>query len=185
MKSKTKSFLRPLLSILPMLAVMVGIFLFSGQQGEASAGVSNGVGEWLLGILGIGIPPGMSASNVPIIFGLTIRKLAHIFLYFLLGGTSFLFAATLPVKAAAKAKPAISGGIALVISLLYACLDEVHQSFVPGRAAQIQDVGVDAIGFVLAIALCMAASYIVLAVRAKKQENSSKIFSRGIDFLSK
>ena len=159
---------------LPMLAVMVGIFLFSGQQGEASAGVSNGVGEWLLGVLGIEIPPGMSASNVPILFGLTIRKLAHIFLYFLLGGTSFLFAATLPVKTAAKAKPAVSGGIAFVISLLYACLDEVHQSFVPGRAAQLRDVGVDAIGFCLAIVLCMAASYIVLAARAKKQENSSK-----------
>ena len=113
-----------------MLAVMVVIFLFSGQQGEASAGVSNGVGEWLLGVLGIEIPPGMSASNVPIIFGLTVRKLAHIFLYFLLGGTSFLFAATLPVKVAAKAKPAVSGGIALVISLLYACLDEIHQAVI-------------------------------------------------------
>ena len=174
MKSKTKSFLRPLLSALPMIAVMVGIFLFSGQPGEASAGVSNGVGEWLLGILGIEIPPGMSASNVPIVFGLTIRKLAHIFLYFLLGGTSFLFVATLPVKTAAKVRPAVSGGLALVISLLCACLDEIHQSFVPGRAAQIQDVGVDAIGFCLAIALCMATSYIVLAARAKRQENSSK-----------
>lgn len=174
MSSDHKLIFRPLLSALPMLAVMVGIFLFSGRQGEASAGVSNGVGEWLLGVLGIDIPPGMSASNVPIIFGLTIRKIAHIFLYFLLGGTSFLFAATLPVKVAAKVRPAVSGGLALVISLLYACLDEVHQSFVPGRAAQIQDVGVDAIGFCLAIALCMAASYIVLAVRAKKQENSSK-----------
>ena len=172
---KSKQYICPFtLLSLPMLTVMVGIFLFSGQQGEASAGVSNGVGEWLLGIRGIEIPPGMSASNVPIVFGVTIRKLAHIFLYFLLGGTSFLFAATLPVKVAAKAKPAVSGGIAFVISLLYACLDEVHQSFVPGRAAQLQDVGVDAIGFCLAVVLCMVASYIVLVVRAKKQENSSK-----------
>ena len=153
-----------------MLAVMIGIFLFSGQQGEASAGVSNGVGEWLLGILGIGIPPGMSASNVPILFGLTIRKLAHIFLYFLLGGTSFLFAVMLPVKTVAKARPAISGGIALVISLLYACLDEVHQSFVPGRVAQIQDVGVDAIGFVFSIVLFMAMWYFVV-LHKKIKEN--------------
>ena len=169
-----RKFVKSILCALPMLTVMVGIFLFSGQRGEASAGVSNGVGEWLLGILSIEIPPGMSASNVPIVFGLTIRKLAHIFLYFLLGGTSFLFVATLPIKVAAKAKPAVSGGLALVISLIYACLDEVHQSFVPGRAAQIQDVGVDAIGFCLAIVLCMAASYIVLVARAKRQENSSK-----------
>ena len=158
-----------LLSALPMIAVMVGIFLFSGQQGEASAGVSNGVGEWFLGILGIEIPPGMSASNVPILFGLTIRKLAHIFLYFLLGGTSFLFAATLPVKTVAKVRPAVSGGIAFVISLLYACLDEVHQSFVPGRAAQIQDVGVDAIGFVLAIVLIMTIWYFVVLHKKIKE----------------
>lgn len=164
-----RKFVKIILCALPMLAVMVGIFLFSGQRGEASAGVSNGVGEWLLGILGIEIPPGMSASNVPIVFGLTIRKLAHIFLYFLLGGTSFLFAATLPVKTVAKVRPAVSGGIAFVISLLYACLDEVHQSFVPGRAAQIQDVGVDAIGFVLAIVLIMIIWYFVVLHKKIKE----------------
>ena len=164
-----RKFVKIILCALPMLAVMVGIFLFSGQQGEASAGVSNGVGEWLLGILGIEILPGMSASNVPILFGLTIRKFAHIFLYFLLGGTSFLFAATLPVKTVAKVRPAVSGGIAFVISLLYACLDEVHQSFVPGRAAQIQDVGVDAIGFVLAIVLIMTIWYFVVLHKKIKE----------------
>ena len=166
-----KKRIKILLSAFLMLAVMVVIFLFSGQQGEASAGTSNGVGEWLLGILGIEIPPGMAASNVPIVFGLTIRKLAHIFLYFLLGGTSFLFAAMLPIKAAKKIKPAVSGGIALVISLLYACLDEVHQSFVPGRAAQLQDVGVDAIGFALAIVLCTAIWYLTLLIKEKKAVN--------------
>lgn len=151
-----------------MLAVMVVIFLFSGQQGTESAGVSNGVGEWLLGVLGIEIPPGMSASRVPIILGLNIRKLAHIFLYFLLGGTSFLFASALPIKATRNKRPAVSGGIALVISLLYACLDEIHQSFAPGRAAQLQDVGIDAIGFVFAILLCMAIWYLALLVKEKK-----------------
>lgn len=164
-----KESVRLFLSSLPMLAVMVVIFLFSGQQGEVSAGTSNGVGEWLLGILGIEIPPGMSASRVPIIFGLNIRKLAHIFLYFLLGGTSFLFVATLPIKATRNKWPAVSGGIALVISLLYACLDEVHQSFVPGRAAQLRDVGVDAIGFVLAVVLCLAIWYLALLAKNRRE----------------
>lgn len=163
------TWLRSLLSVLPMLAVMIVIFLFSGQQGAASAGASNGVGEWLLGLLGIEIAPGMSASRVPIIFGLNIRKLAHIFLYFLLGGTSFLFAAAIPIKAARKIKPAISGGIAIVISLLYACLDELHQYFVPGRAAQLRDVGVDAIGFCFSVALCVAVWYTVLLLKGRKQ----------------
>lgn len=168
LKFRLKLF-RSIFAALPMLAVMIVIFLFSEQQGAESAGASNGVGEWLLGLLGIEIPPGMSASRVPIIFGLNIRKLAHIFLYFLLGGTSFLFAAAIPIKAARKIKPAISGGIAIVISLLYACLDELHQYFVPGRAAQLRDVGVDAIGFCFSVALCVAVWYTVLLLKGRKQ----------------
>lgn len=171
-KSRKRTFfqktVRILLSALPMLAVMVVIFLFSGQHGTGSAGTSNGVGEWLFGILGIEIPPGMSSSRVPIIFGLNIRKLAHIFLYFLLGGASFLFAATLLIKATRNKRPAVSGGIALVISLLYASLDEIHQSFVPGRAAQRRDVGVDAIGFALAIVLCTVIWYLALLIKEKR-----------------
>ena len=171
-KSRKRTFfqktVRILLSALPMLAVMVVIFLFSGQHGTGSAGTSNGVGEWLFGILGIEIPPGMSSSRVPIIFGLNIRKLAHIFLYFLLGGASFLFAATLLIKATRNKRPAVSGGIALVISLLYASLDEIHQSFVPGRAAQLRDVGVDAIGFALAIVLCTVIWYLALLIKENR-----------------
>ena len=71
----------------------------------------------------------------------------------------------------AQQRPAVSGGIALVISLLYACLDEVHQSIVPGRAAQLQDVGIDAIGFVLAIVLCTAIWYLTLLIKQKKAVN--------------
>jgi hypothetical protein len=34
----------------------------------------------------------------------------------------------------------------LVLSILYACTDEYHQSFVPGRHASIVDVGIDSFG---------------------------------------
>ena len=68
-----------LLATLPMLAVMVVIFVFSQRAGDVSSEQSNAVGEWVLGILGIEIPPGQSASDVDIIWGFTIRKCAHIF----------------------------------------------------------------------------------------------------------
>ena len=164
-----RKFVKIIICALPMLAVMVGIFLFSGQQGEASAGVSNGVGEWLLGVLGIGIPPGMSASDVPIVFGLNIRKLAHVFLYMLLGGTSFLFMAMLPIRTSAYVRPSICAGGAVAISFVYACLDELHQSFIAGRDGKFADVGVDAIGFLMIALLILAIWYLVLLLLEKRR----------------
>ena len=35
---------------------------------------------------------------------------------------------------------------AFVFCFLYACSDEVHQLFVPGRSGNIIDVGIDSIG---------------------------------------
>lgn len=50
---------------------------------------------------------------------------------------------------ALKRQPLFAGAIALV----YAALDEWHQTFVPHRGGHISDVMIDGIGIVLAIAL--------------------------------
>ena len=160
--------LKILLAALPMLAVMIVIFVFSGSAGGMSSAQSNAVGEWLLGVLGIEIPPGQSASDVDIFWGFTVRKCAHVFLYFCLGASAVLFVAALSAKALPQWRPSISAGGAVIISFLYACLDELHQSFVAGRDGTFADVGIDAIGFVLASLLCMAVWYLVLAIRTAR-----------------
>ena len=157
-----------ILSALPMVAVMVVIFVFSGSAGGMSSAQSNAVGEWLLGVLGIEIPPGQSASDVDIFWGFTVRKCAHVFLYFCLGASAVLFVAALSAKALPQWRPSISAGGAVIISFFYACLDELHQSFVEGRDGTFADVGIDAIGFVLAVVLCMAVWYLVLAIRTAR-----------------
>lgn len=157
-----------LLVTLPMVAVMVVIFVFSGSAGGMSSAQSNAVGEWLLGVLGIEIPPGQSASDVDIFWGFTVRKCAHVFLHFCLGASAVLFVAALSAKALPQWRPSISAGGAVIISFLYACLDELHQSFVAGRDGTFADVGIDAIGFVLAAVLCMAVGYLVLFIRRKR-----------------
>ena len=43
--------------------------------------------------------------------------------------------------------------LAAVISLLYACSDEFHQTFTDNRSGTVMDVGVDAIGIALACLL--------------------------------
>lgn len=160
--------LKILLAALPMVAVMVVIFVFSGSAGGMSSAQSNAVGEWLLGVLGIEIPPGQSASDVDIFWGFTVRKCAHVFLYFCLGASAVLFVAALSAKALPQWRPSISAGGAVIISFLYACLDELHQSFVAGRDGTFADVGIDAIGFVVAALLCMAVWYLVLAIRTAR-----------------
>ncbi len=111
--------LRFLIGILPMLAVMVVIFVFSQRAGDVSSEQSNAVGEWVLGILGIEIPPGQSASDVDIFWGFTIRKCAHIFLYLLLGASAFLFVSRLPFRTEPAWRPVICAGGRSAVSGVY------------------------------------------------------------------
>lgn len=164
--------LRVCLAAAVVLLVMAVIFLFSSQDVYATSGTSDAVGEFVLNLLGIEIPPGETASSVPILFGLTIRKLAHIFLYMLLGGVTFFFgAALLSLKSEHVWHDGVLAGlIAFLISFLYACLDEFHQSFVPGRGMSFLDVGIDAIGFCSVILVCVCVA--VLCDRCHRMKRS-------------
>jgi VanZ family protein len=42
---------------------------------------------------------------------------------------------------------------ALALAVLYAVTDEIHQAFVPGRNASVLDVGIDAAGALVAVAI--------------------------------
>ena len=45
--------------------------------------------------------------------------------------------------------------LSFVITVIYAALDEFHQSFIPGREPKIRDVVIDSIGSISAI-LCLS-----------------------------
>ncbi|MBR5116337.1 MAG: VanZ family protein, partial [Lachnospiraceae bacterium] len=49
----------------------------------------------------------------------------------------------------------LSCGFALIIAVLYAASDEFHQSFVPGRSCMLGDVGIDSLGALAGILLCL------------------------------
>ena len=44
-----------------------------------------------------------------------------------------------------------AAGISLLISMLYACTDEFHQHFVPGRSCEVRDVLIDTAGALIGI----------------------------------
>lgn len=132
---KTKS---KLIWLILMFFVMAVIFWFSNQNGSASVGISNSISKWLYVHLG-----GLwkESSSAPVIFGLSLRKLAHVLGY-----------AILAITAIGLSK---SWWIATLICTAYACLDEVHQYFISGRNATPRDVLVDAMGFGVVIAVWM------------------------------
>lgn len=70
-----------------------------------------------------------------------VRKTAHFTEYAILGGLFFLNLRNTPLG---LIKHPLATSI--LFSFLYACTDEIHQIFVPGRSAQFRDVLIDTLG---------------------------------------
>ncbi len=77
-----------------------------------------------------------------------VRKYAHVFEFFVLYVLVFLYLDCYKMSLKNKL---IS---ALVISILYACSDEVHQLFVEGRDGRFIDVIIDSFGSFIGLVLC-------------------------------
>lgn len=89
-----------------------------------------------------------------------IRTLAHFCEYALLGFLGF----NLYFAIKNNLKPLLS----IILSVLYAITDEIHQLFVPGRAFQLTDLAVDAGGIILGIAAFCAFYSIINNFKNKK-----------------
>ena len=77
-----------------------------------------------------------------------IRKYAHVFEYFVLYILVFLFINCYDLDL--KRKIIYS----MIVCILYACSDEFHQVFVPGRDGKFKDVFVDAFGSSIGLLIC-------------------------------
>ncbi len=120
------------------------IFGFSTQNGEESSSISRKIAETVVNIFN---KNGQDKENIILQAERVIRKLAHFSIYTTLGIWVMAFASTLKIKE----KHMIMSTI--VFGFLYACSDELHQSFVGGRFASFIDVMIDTIG--VAFGLCI------------------------------
>ena len=127
-----KYWLPPLL----WMAVIVGL--------STDAGSSEHTESWLLPFLRT-LAPWATPALLEALHGLT-RKLAHLSEYAIL--------AALWLRAFVRGRnlsPRTAGVLALAISVAWAILDELHQSFVPSRTASLADVLVDTAGALIAL----------------------------------
>lgn len=76
-------------------------------------------------------------------FRYVVRKTAHFTTYLILGLLVFNLCKYNNVKNIIK--------ISLLVCILYACTDEIHQLFVDGRSGEIFDVCIDTVGSLIGI----------------------------------
>ncbi|MDE7106313.1 MAG: VanZ family protein [Anaeroplasmataceae bacterium] len=135
--------------IIIVLAWMGVIFYFSHQNGTSSSKMSNSITKWIVNTF----VPNYSnltrteQSSILKNTSYVIRKLAHYTEYALLG--LFLFVAVYAFTDNEK----IIFSVVSILGILYAFSDELHQSFIGGRAPAIKDVLIDSIGLLTILVL--------------------------------
>lgn len=121
-----------------LLLWMSVIFIMSNQPAEISNSQSDFVIK-LFGFLGINLN-----EHFGDLASLIVRKGAHITEYFIL----FLLAYRVISIYIQKRSSRI---YSLLFVFLYACSDEIHQHFVPGRAMALKDVFIDTSGAIIGV----------------------------------
>jgi VanZ family protein len=105
---------------------------------------------WMGAIFALSAIPSLSSPFEPL-YDVILRKFAHMAEYAIL--TALVFWALRPCLTS-RAHGLL---MAALIALLYACSDEWHQTFVPGREGSLRDVGIDTLG-VIGVSLWFARS---------------------------
>lgn len=121
---------------------MALIFYLSHQPAIESNGLSTGITEKIV-VMVEKVAPDIKFNMGR--FNHMLRKGAHFFAYLVLG--------ILMINGLSSSD--IYGfkgiGLAILICILYAISDEVHQLFVPGRGGQVSDVILDSAGAIIGI----------------------------------
>ena len=158
--------LRTILIIL-LLSTFNVIFGFSSQDSKESGSLSEKITLFVADkIPSIKEKTGQEKESIINRMEKIIRKLAHFSIYTIVGLLLMGLASTFNLNDGKKII------ISLVIGIIYATSDEIHQSFVPGRSPQITDVMIDTMGVLLGILLIM----LVLNIYSKVKGKTKKAF---------
>lgn len=156
-----------ILSAMPALAVMILIFCFSAQHSEQSNVSSNYIVDQLVIVIGevresVGLETTEPAGEINIEFlTFAVRKLAHTMEYALLGFwiSFYFYQRAYPFKRRFLQS--------LLTGFLYACTDELHQYFVPGRSCEFRDVLIDTNGVFLGT---LAFFFVIWLIQRRKNK---------------
>ena len=135
---------RKLLPWIFVILWMTLIFFLSHQPAMESNQLSSGIIKRIYDIIKM-IAPDIRLDLESL--NHIIRKLAHFGVYLILG---ILIANGLIYNKKSRINAIL---LALLICILYAISDEIHQIFIPGRSGQVSDVLIDSLGGLVGIVL--------------------------------
>lgn len=141
------------------------IFGFSSQDGEKSGSISKKITEEI--VKRIPQIQEKEQEERELITQRTekvIRKLAHFSIYTVVGILLMALISTYQIKERNKTI------ISIIIGIIYACSDEIHQSFVPERSPMITDVMIDTMGVMLGILIILLGKTIIKKFQKKSKE---------------
>ncbi|MEE1008505.1 MAG: VanZ family protein [Agathobacter sp.] len=143
MKKLSRNLIRYFL-ILLLVIWMIVIFMFSAQQSQQSSNMSGGVSYKIVticeGIVGKTFDGDEKARIISKI-NYPIRKIAHMTEYAILACLMMSVLISYGINERKRVEL-----ISIIFTFLYACTDEFHQLFVPGREGKFLDVMIDTCG---------------------------------------
>lgn len=143
-----------LLFLILMIVDMAVIFMFSSQNAEKSSNVSKTIVETVVEKIIEKVDVDNKIEVKPESLEKIIRKSAHFALFALLGVFAFF---TLKTSGYISRNLHIFA-FALIICIVYAISDEVHQMFVSGRDGNAIDVAIDTSGALIGMLLAFLLS---------------------------
>lgn len=154
---------------LPAVLWAVFIFVMSAQSASVSGTNSAGIVEPVVAFVAqVSGNPALSREapgydllleHIDSIF----REAMHAAEYLVLGALTAFASTAFPLKRRA--------GVAFAICVAYSLSDETHQLFVPGRAFQLLDLALDALGSALGVWVVMTA----MRLRARRVRRSPRV----------
>ena len=163
-----KNIIRAILIIL-LIATFVRIFAFSSQDGEKSSSVSRKVTTAVT--QNVKKIQDMDSKERELTLNKiehVIRKIAHFFIYTLVG---ILMMALMSTYDISKRKQII---VSILVGMMYASSDEIHQYFVPDRTALFTDVLIDTAGVCLGVLIVLMLLQFYIK-NCKKRQKSIEI----------
>jgi VanZ family protein len=137
---KIKGNIAAIISWSVVLLWMMLIFFLSAQSALESNQLSLGITGMILRLIErLTVKVGTNANWINE-FNNIVRKSAHALVFFVLA----MMVLNAFLKTGVKGFKAFV--YSLIFTTLYACTDEIHQLFVPGRACMLSDVFIDSIG---------------------------------------
>lgn len=140
--------MKKIISIILLIFWMCLIFCFSHQPSYNSDKTSNNVIDKIINVVERITNYEYNEEELNIInrkLVFPVRKSAHFTIYLILG---ILFYNLIKLYMNNNRKIFV---VSMLLSVIYACSDEIHQLFIFGRSGELRDVLIDSIGSLLGI----------------------------------